>query len=94
MDSQLRQGEIIDDLESTFLNSAQRNLDTLKKDVDKLSKEAKSNQLSALRLTVNKQNSNTISFYESLGFENKRELVTDIGRGYVMDDFEMIKNLS
>lgn len=77
-----------------YIHHSQRGNGYGKKLISFAEKKAKSNRLSALRLIVNKQNSNTISFYESLGFENRRELVTDIGRGYVMDDFEMVKNLS
>lgn len=37
-------------------------------------------------LTVNKHNAGSIAAYKSLGFVKTRELVTDIGQGYVMDD--------
>lgn len=55
--------------------------------------EAKAGSHSCIRLTVNKYNSNTISAYEKLGFVKKREVVFDIGNGYVMDDYEMVKVL-
>jgi GNAT superfamily N-acetyltransferase len=42
-----------------------------------------------ITLTVNKQNNDTIKVYEKLGFENYGEVITDIGSGYVMDDFLM-----
>ena len=42
-----------------------------------------------ITLTVNKQNLDTIGVYEKLGFENYGEVITDIGSGYVMDDFLM-----
>lgn len=42
-----------------------------------------------ITLTVNKHNENTISAYEKLGFENYGEVISDIGSGYVMDDFLM-----
>jgi GNAT superfamily N-acetyltransferase len=42
-----------------------------------------------ITLTVNKQNLDTIRVYEKLGFENYGEVITDIGSGYVMDDFLM-----
>lgn len=42
-----------------------------------------------ITLTVNKQNLDTIRAYEKLGFENYGEVITDIGSGYVMDDFLM-----
>ncbi|PCJ65707.1 MAG: GNAT family N-acetyltransferase [Bacteroidetes bacterium] len=49
--------------------------------------------LSQLRLTVNKYNSKTIAAYERMGFIKKREVVFDIGNGYVMDDYEMVLKL-
>jgi len=47
-----------------------------------------------ITLTVNKQNINSISAYEKLGFENYGEVVTDIGKGYVMDDYLMRLRIS
>ncbi len=46
-----------------------------------------------LRLTVNKYNLNSIAAYTKMGFSKKREVVFDIGNGYIMDDFEMIMQL-
>lgn len=40
-------------------------------------------------LTVNKYNSNTIKAYEKWGFKSVDAVVTDIGGGFVMDDFIM-----
>ncbi len=40
-------------------------------------------------LTVNKNNLSSVRVYECMGFSITRELVTDIGEGYVMDDYEM-----
>lgn len=37
-------------------------------------------------LTVNKHNGDSIAAYKSLGFVKTKELATDIGQGYVMDD--------
>ena len=42
-----------------------------------------------VRLTVNKQNSDSIRFYENRGFIKTGEVVQDIGGGFVMDDFQM-----
>ena len=54
---------------------------------------ANNHNLKHLRLTVNKYNTKTISAYEKMGFVKKREIVFDIGNGYVMDDYEMVKIL-
>lgn len=40
-------------------------------------------------LTVNKNNEKAISAYKSFGFEIKKSITTDIGNGYVMDDYIM-----
>jgi len=42
-----------------------------------------------INLTVNKQNESSIAAYEKLGFEIYGEVVSDIGSGYVMDDYLM-----
>lgn len=42
-------------------------------------------------LVVNRNNVDTISAYENMGFLNKGELRTDIGNGYIMDDYKLIK---
>lgn len=38
-------------------------------------------------LTVNKENVNSISVYEKLGFKKTDSIVTDIGAGFVMNDY-------
>ncbi len=45
--------------------------------------------LSVIWLTVNRHNASSIAAYDALGFQKAREQVTDIGNGYVMDDFIM-----
>ena len=50
--------------------------------------------LSELWLTVNKDNCDSIAFYERLGFVLDRPLHTDIGDGFVMDDHRMVKSLT
>ncbi len=47
----------------------------------------------SISLTVNKNNTGSIKAYEKLGFKNMKSLVTDIGNGYVMDDYLMQKRL-
>ena len=50
---------------------------------------AKELGLRAITLTVNKYNVNSIKAYEKMGFKNTGSVVTDIGAGFVMDDFTM-----
>ena len=42
-----------------------------------------------VKLTVNKYNTNTIKAYEKWGFKTIDAVVTDIGSGFVMDDYIM-----
>ncbi|AIQ47145.1 GNAT family acetyltransferase [Paenibacillus sp. FSL R7-0273] len=49
--------------------------------------------LSHIWLTVNRHNSSSIAVYEKKGFRTVREQVSDIGNGFVMDDFVMEKEI-
>lgn len=44
-----------------------------------------------IELTVNKKNYHAIEVYKHLGFKEIDAVVTDIGFGYVMDDYIMLK---
>ncbi len=50
---------------------------------------AKESGCTAIELTVNKNNQNSIDFYSRQGFEKCEALIIDIGKGYVMDDYKM-----
>ncbi|WP_299549718.1 GNAT family N-acetyltransferase [Seonamhaeicola sp.] len=54
---------------------------------------AETYKLDKIRLTVNINNVNSIKAYEKLGFKNVGPVVADIGNGFVMDDYEMIKEV-
>jgi len=54
---------------------------------------ARDNCLSMITLTVNKNNTGSINAYKKLGFVVTDSLVTDIGNGFVMDDYRMGKPL-
>ena len=47
----------------------------------------------SITLGVNKDNVKSIAAYESMGFKNIGAMVTDIGEGFVMDDYKMEKLL-
>lgn len=53
----------------------------------------KSKGCDSIFLTVNKYNAGSIAAYEAMGFETTDQAVTDIGNGYVMDDYIMTKQL-
>jgi len=50
---------------------------------------AASHEKPCMWLTVNKGNLGSIEFYKKVGFEISEEIVTDIGNGFVMDDYVM-----
>jgi diamine N-acetyltransferase len=49
--------------------------------------------LTTLWLTVNKNNVDSIAWYERMGFTNAGALVQDIGEGFVMDDYRLEKRV-
>jgi ribosomal protein S18 acetylase RimI-like enzyme len=49
--------------------------------------------LKSIWLTVNKKNATSIAAYKKMGFAVEKELVQDIGNGFVMDDYKMLKTL-
>lgn len=61
--------------------------------LNQVEKEAKKNGNNQLHLNVNKLNK-AVGFYQKQGFAVDYEEVLDIGNGFVMDDFVMVKNLN
>ncbi len=57
--------------------------------IDMLSEVCKSKNCGYIWLTVNKGNVNSIEAYKKMGFKIIEEIVTDIGKGFVMDDYKM-----
>ena len=47
-----------------------------------------------LRLVCNKRNTGPIAAYQRMGFQKTAAVVTDIGEGFVMDDYQMEKRLT
>lgn len=56
---------------------------------EKIKEFAKAHGKSEIYLTVNKGNAPTIAAYKNWGFSTTECVVTDIGNGYVMDDYIM-----
>lgn len=54
---------------------------------------AKKHGCDAVYLTVNKYNTDSIRAYRSIGFVTESAVNTDIGGGYIMDDYQMYKYL-
>lgn len=49
--------------------------------------------LSKIRLTVNKENTHAAAVYQHYGFQVVEKVKADIGSGYYMDDFVMVKEV-
>ncbi len=60
---------------------------------DFIQKRAKESSLKTIYLTVNIHNTNAIKSYEKMGFVNQGPTKADIGSGYVMDDYRMVKKI-
>ena len=56
---------------------------------DRIKQIARKYNKSSIQLTVNKHNTNTIKAYDKWGFKTIDAVVTDIGSGFVMDDYIM-----
>lgn len=54
--------------------------------------QARTRDCNALMLTVNKGNEGAIAVYRHAGFSVREEAVFDIGNGFVMDDYVMVKS--
>lgn len=65
-----------------------------RKAMEFITQQALERDLNSIRLTVNKYNTKSIDAYLKMGFEKVRPVVFDIGQGFIMDDFEMVKNLN
>jgi len=52
---------------------------------------AKAQGVMRIRLTCNKRNTGSLAAYTRMGFDRVADIVTDIGRGFVMDDYVMEK---
>lgn len=57
-----------------------------------MSEAARFNQ-KAIQLKVNKFNTNSIMAYEKLGYKKEEAMITDIGEGFIMDDYLLEKKL-
>jgi GNAT superfamily N-acetyltransferase len=55
--------------------------------------EALQHDRTLIRLTCNKYNTGSLSAYARMGFTRVADIVTDIGGGFVMDDYVMEKRL-
>lgn len=76
-------------LSKLYIKKAFRSKGIGRKAFEKIKKIAKQKQYKEIQLTVNKYNKNTIQAYLRWGFRTINSVITDIGSGFVMDDYIM-----
>ena len=80
-------------LSKIYIKSSERGKGFARKAIQFVEDLAKEKGLNKITLTVNKNNINSIKAYEKIGFKNLGSIVQDIGGGFIMDDYEMAKDL-
>ena len=80
-------------LSKLYLRKDKRGSGIASQMLEKVFEEARDNGKSEVYLTVNKHNDHAIDVYKKKGFTVTDEVVTDIGGGYVMDDYRMTYEL-
>lgn len=80
-------------LSKIYLQKKQRGKGYAKKAFELMKNKAKENGNTMIWLTVNKKNEIAINAYKKLGMEVIREEETDIGNGFIMDDYVFGLNL-
>jgi len=88
----LRDDEIF--LSKLYVDSKERGRGYGRGAMEFIEKIARESGLSRITLTVNKGNKNSIGAYKKFGFVVAEDIVTDIGEGFVMDDYRMEKVVS
>lgn len=89
---QLRDTDLF--LSKLYVLSKYRNQGHARSALNYIDEFAADHHSSTISLTVNKNNTGSIQAYERLGFVNVGPIVADIGNGYIMDDYKMVKRLT
>ncbi|MEN8212979.1 MAG: GNAT family N-acetyltransferase [Pseudomonadota bacterium] len=76
-----------------YVDAAHRGRGFGKQALDFTEKQCRSMHIINMWLTVNKNNHIAIKAYQRWGFHTTESIVTDIGQGFVMDDFIMEKSV-
>jgi ribosomal protein S18 acetylase RimI-like enzyme len=84
-------GEIF--LSKIYVKKEFRGMGLARAFIDGFLEEFREGNYKKIRLTVNKGNADSIAAYKRLGFEIVYSVVSDIGEGYVMDDYIMERKL-
>lgn len=80
-------------LSKLYISKQSRGKKIASRTFDFIEEFAEKRNLKSIWLTVNRNNTHAIEVYKAEGFEVVREQKTDIGNGFVMDDFVFDKNL-
>ena len=80
-------------LSKIYLLSQFRGHGAVKKAFELVEEQTKQEGLPSIWLTVNKNNLHAIEVYQHFGFVKVDAVVSDIGNGYVMDDYVMEKTV-
>ncbi|HBN85230.1 MAG TPA: GNAT family N-acetyltransferase [Clostridiales bacterium] len=81
-------------LSKFYVESLHRGRGLSKKLLSKVQQFAQEFQSNSIWLTCNKHNSLSLNIYKKLGFEIIDQMETDIGEGYVMDDYMLEMKLN
>ncbi len=81
-------------LSKFYILSEYRNQGFGKQAIDFIEHQAIKAGASQISLTVNKYNTSTIKIYLKMGFFNKGSIIKDIGGGFIMDDYKMVREIS
>ena len=80
-------------LSKIYVDKAFRGQKIGKAAIDFVQQMARKLNCNTITLGVNKHNESAIAAYKNMGFINVGSMVTDIGNGFVMDDYKMEKRL-
>lgn len=75
-------------LSKLYIKAEKRGLGIAKQTLNFIKEKCAEKNLKSIRLTVHKRNP-SLEAYKKIGFKILEPIVTDIGNGYVMDDYNM-----
>jgi ribosomal protein S18 acetylase RimI-like enzyme len=81
-------------LHKLYLDTAYHGMGLGQRLLDWVESSARSNRYTHIVLQVNKNNAKAIAAYRRKGYAIEREVVVDIGHGYLMDDYVMRKSVT
>ncbi len=80
-------------LSKIYVDKSSRGKGLARKSIEFIQVLSENQGLKSIWLTVNKNNLDSIRAYQKMGFEIEQSLLQDIGGGFVMDDYKMVKRL-